>query len=214
VLLRHKRGHRVPVRVRATAVRDSDGKVIGAAEVFEEHALVNAETQRMRTLDSLHLVDRLTGLANHEMIAAKLSERFSELAAYRIPFGILLIDIDHLERINRHFGHDAGDSILRMTAQTLAKSVSVEHLLGRWENDRFLAIVDNCDPALLTQIGERLRTMMARSSIEWWGEPVRVTVSVAGAVARPGESEEALLARAARALATLFAAGGDGFLIG
>ena len=37
VFLRHKRGYRVPVRVRVTAVRDAQGVIAGAAEVFEEH---------------------------------------------------------------------------------------------------------------------------------------------------------------------------------
>jgi len=77
-------------------------------------------------------VDQLTGLANREMIATKLAERVGEFAHFGIPFGILLIDIDHLKHINRNYGRDAGDNILRMTAHTLAKGVAAQHLLGRW----------------------------------------------------------------------------------
>ncbi len=110
LLLQHKNGHRVPVRVRATAVRASDDTVIGAAEVFEEHDLTDTSARRTHTLGSLHLIDELTGLANREMIATKLAERMGELVRCRIPFGILLIDIDRLKQINRNFGRDAGDA--------------------------------------------------------------------------------------------------------
>src|SRR5579871_3382167 len=35
VYLRHKEGHRVPVKVRAVPIRDGDGAIIGAAEIFD-----------------------------------------------------------------------------------------------------------------------------------------------------------------------------------
>src|ERR1700739_1141295 len=36
VSFRHKSGHLVPVRLRATAMRDSDGVILGAVECFDE----------------------------------------------------------------------------------------------------------------------------------------------------------------------------------
>lgn len=209
LLLRHKDGHRVPVRLRVTAVRGLEETIIGAAQVFEEHDFANSSARRAQTLESLHLVDPLTGLANREMIAAKLAERHGEWLRYGIPFGILLIDIDHLKQINLNFGRDAGDRILQMTARTLVKSLRAENLLGRWKTDQFLAIIDNCDAAVLAETGARLRAMVARSSIEWWGEPVRVTVSIAGAIARPEEEEAALLGRAQAVLDSVRNAGGN-----
>ena len=212
--LRHREGHRLPVRVRDTAVRDSEGVILGAAEVFEEHDFANPSPRQIRTLASLHLVDQLTGLANREMIATKLAERVGEFAHFGIPFGILLIDIDHLKHINRNYGRDAGDNILRMTAHTLAKGVAAQHLLGRWDNDQFLSIVDNCDLDLLASIAGRLRAMTAKSSIQWWGEPVRITVSIAGAMAQAGDDENVLLARAEALLAAAQQNGSDSVQIG
>jgi diguanylate cyclase (GGDEF)-like protein/PAS domain S-box-containing protein len=214
VTLSHRQGHRVPVRVRATAVRDPEGVILGAAEVFEEHDFTQASERQARTLASLHLVDSLTGLANREMISTKLGERVGEFARCGIPFGILLIDIDQLQHINRNFGRDAGDGILRMAAHTLAKGVAAQHLLGRWDEDQFLAILDNCDAGMLASAAERLRAMVGQSTIQWWGEPVRVTVSIAGVLAQADEDEAAILSRAARLLAEVQQAGGNAFRVG
>ncbi len=56
--------------------------------------------------------------------------------------------------------------------------------------------------------------MMAKSSIEWWGEPVRVTVSIAGMMAQPGEGEAALLGRAGALLDQVLEEGGDAVRVG
>src|SRR5689334_15269715 len=37
VYLHHKRGHRVPVSIRVTPIRDAEGEIIGAAEVFADN---------------------------------------------------------------------------------------------------------------------------------------------------------------------------------
>jgi two-component system CheB/CheR fusion protein len=46
VSLCHKEGHRVLVRLRAVAIRDSHGKAIGAAESFEERATSQRRNSR------------------------------------------------------------------------------------------------------------------------------------------------------------------------
>ncbi|MBI4877685.1 MAG: sensor domain-containing diguanylate cyclase [Acidobacteria bacterium] len=213
-LLCHKEGHRVPVRVRATAVRGRDGVSLGAAQVFEERAFTEFNERQMQTLETLRLLDPLTGLASREMIATKLAERLGELQRCGLPFGILLVDIDRLALVNRHYGRDAGDGILRMAAHTLAKGSTAPHLLGRWEKDQFLAIVDNCDGELLAGVAERLWTMLSQSCIQWWGGPVRVTASVAGVLARANDDERDLIARAAALLGEVQCAGGNAFRAG
>src|SRR5438552_823274 len=39
LFLRHKNGYQIPVRVKASPIRNTHGTIIGAAEVFEESAL-------------------------------------------------------------------------------------------------------------------------------------------------------------------------------
>lgn len=209
VFLGHKRGYRVPVRLRVTAVRDAQGGIVGAAEVFEEHGFAHASAHPAQTTESPDLADRLTGLCNRQGIAAKLAERVRELAQGGAAFGILLVGIDGLPQINRNFGRDAGDGVLRMAATTLAKGVAAQHPLGRWEGDQFLALLDNCDSDMLASVAGRLRAMMANSSIQWWDQPVRVTVSVGGAMAQAGDDDATILDRAVTLLAALQQAGGD-----
>jgi len=56
--------------------------------------------------------------------------------------------------------------------------------------------------------------MTAKSSIQWWGEPVRITVSIAGAMAHAGDDDNKLLARAETLLAAAQQNGSDSVQIG
>lgn len=206
--LRHKAGHPVAVRVRASAIR-REGTVTGAVEVFEEDARLRRTLPLAGRLESRGLLDPLTGLPNHALIQMRLAERISEFPRYGVPFGLLLADIDRLEQINRACGRDAGDSMLRTVAEALLGGVTEQQLLGRWEEDKFLVVIDGCDPSTLRMVGERLRLLVEKSRIQWWGNEVRVTVSIGGVLIRPGEDEQGLMARAGRMLSAARGGGGN-----
>jgi PleD family two-component response regulator len=72
--------------------------------------------------------------------------------------------------------------------------------LGRWTEDRFLAILPECEGKSMQQVGGRIRRVVSCSSIQWWGDRVSVTVSLGSATAPPGDSIESLCAAAERSL--------------
>ncbi|MCX8062791.1 MAG: PAS domain-containing protein, partial [Anaerolineales bacterium] len=62
IYLHHKDGYRVPVRVRAQAILDDNGKIIGAVEVFSDNSVFVVARQRMRELQHAADQDSLTSL--------------------------------------------------------------------------------------------------------------------------------------------------------
>src|SRR5581483_7100618 len=55
--LHHKQGHRVPVRVRVTPIRDSDGRIIGAIEMFVETGSSKGRVERIEHLQARGFLD-------------------------------------------------------------------------------------------------------------------------------------------------------------
>jgi diguanylate cyclase (GGDEF)-like protein len=45
---------------------------------------------------------------------------------------VIFVDVDHLKPVNDTFGHQAGDMVLKMVAQTLLKNCRSFDLVGRW----------------------------------------------------------------------------------
>jgi diguanylate cyclase (GGDEF)-like protein len=208
--LRHKEGHRVPVRVRAVPVRDAEGGIVGAAEIFDErHDL--PELQRHPNAQAVqNHVDEQTGVSDEASTRRYLEACLQDYEEDHIPFGILLTAIDSLETFRQSFGPQAVAKVMHTVATTLAKSLREGDIVGDWTDGRFLALVVNCPPATLAQLVFMLKRVISVAEVPWWGDQLSVTVSIGGAAVRPGDTAASLLARAEGALAACAAKGGNG----
>lgn len=198
VYLRHKEGHRVPVLVRTMPVRDDQGQVIGAVEVFSKQSFRNDMLKRLQQLEREALVDPLTRLVNRRHLEASLETRLEELKRYGWQFGLLFIDIDHFKKVNDRHGHAVGDQLLRLVAMTLSNSVRPFDLVGRWGGEEFIAVVVNVTQEQLTHIANRARSLVAQSTLKQDGEDLQVTISVGAALAERDDSVVSLVERADR----------------
>jgi PAS domain-containing protein len=64
VYLHHKDGHRTPVFVRVSPLKDEKGKIIGGIELFTDISNFKANDLRVKELEKMATLDRLTLLAN------------------------------------------------------------------------------------------------------------------------------------------------------
>ena len=196
VFMHHREGHRVPVSVRTLPLRDDQGGIIGAIEVFSDQTPQVAFKQREEELEQLVLLDELTRVGNRRAGLAALDRRLSELERYGWSFGLLFIDIDHFKELNDREGHAAGDEVLRMVAATIAHNVRAFDEVSRWGGEEFLVICPKIEPDLLVSLAERLRALVGTAVITDEERALRSTVSVGATLARPGDATESLVARA------------------
>jgi diguanylate cyclase (GGDEF)-like protein/PAS domain S-box-containing protein len=208
VFMRHRDGHRMPVRVHSKAIHDSSGAIIGAVEMFEE-VLRGAERHPIWTLHDFGCLDSLTNAANRRYGEMRVRQSLEALSMFEIPFGWLRIGLDGLEELERHYGHGVVDGALKLIAGTLDSSMRPLDVLTRWGKTEFRAEVHYSSGLELGEITERLVTLVRVSNLQWWGDRVRVTVSVAGAAAEQGDTLESLEARVGEVFESCRAGGGD-----
>ncbi|MGE4552180.1 MAG: diguanylate cyclase [Desulfovibrionaceae bacterium] len=180
VYLHHKKGHRVPVFVRVSPVRDAEGRIAGAVELFGPISGRLGILEEIEDLRQQVYRDQLTGLGNRALAEAALARHHAALKESGVPFGLLFIDIDHFKRINDTFGHASGDEVLRMVARTLAGVLRGVDELCRWGGEEFLAVLPNVDLPTLHIVGNRLRALTSASWLEIGTARLRVTISVGG----------------------------------
>jgi diguanylate cyclase (GGDEF)-like protein/PAS domain S-box-containing protein len=201
VFLHHKDGHRVPISVRAIPYRDAEGKTTGVIEVFSDRSERNSILAELEELRKESFRDALTGLGNRRYFAARLEPLLRDLDAEGKAFGLLMLDLDNFKLVNDGFGHAVGDQVLRMAAATLDNAVRRGDIAVRWGGEELAVLAPAASPADLAEISERIRALVERSWIDLEdGRKVSVTVSVGGAVARPGDDEKSLVSRADAAL--------------
>jgi len=196
VFLRHREGHRVPVRVRTAAVRDRHGRIIGVVETFQDNSAQIADLERIRHLEQVASLDPLTGLANRRYLDNIFEARFAEVGRGVSAFGVILADIDWFKPINDTHGHDVGDRVLQMVARTLAHNCRPYDIVGRWGGEEFLVIAAHSAAEEVRDLAERLRALVAQSRLDHQGMSIGVTASFGATVARRDDSASILVQRA------------------
>ena len=101
VYLRHKEGHLVPAHARMVPLRDADGRITGAAEIFSDRSARNEMEKRLEHLERLARLDVLTRLPNRRYIEEEVTAHLAELERYDRYFGMMQIDLDGFAKTRR-----------------------------------------------------------------------------------------------------------------
>jgi diguanylate cyclase (GGDEF)-like protein/PAS domain S-box-containing protein len=196
IFLHHKDGYRLPVKVRVTPVRDGEGTVIGAIEIFSDNSEKIHSLEIIQDLERKVFLDPLTGLANRRYMDAALPARFDEMRRYGWKFGVVMMDIDNFKGVNDSYGHDVGDDTLKMISRTLLGSSRSSDIIGRWGGEEFIAVLTNVTAFKLLNSAERYRVLVEQSSLPTESGLLRVTISAGATLVAPGDTPESIIKRA------------------
>jgi diguanylate cyclase (GGDEF)-like protein/PAS domain S-box-containing protein len=196
--LHHKNGHRLRVLTRVRAVRNADGEIIGAVEIFTRNRQTHETKNRIAELERLALIDPLTRIGNRRFAEIQLQRSLSDLNRYGWTFAVFFIDIDYFKEINDGYGHHTGDRALQTISRTIFNSIRASDVLSRLGGDELIIIARKAEGDAIRVIGDKIRSLVEQSYITENPEPVRLTVSVGATAARLDDSVETVIARADR----------------
>lgn len=125
-------------------------------------------------------LDPLTMVLTRRGVLGVLEAEVARCLRSDVSLGVLMVDFDHLSRINEEHGRDAGDAILTEGARRVRNNVRIYDSVGRCGGEEFLVVLPSCDEMELNNIAGRIRMMIERGAFPWKGYPLRVTVSIGG----------------------------------
>jgi len=198
VFLHHALGHRVPVSVRTSPVRNDAGEIIGAVEIFSDNSSSLQIMQEFERLKQDAYLDPLTAVGNRRYGEMTLSTRMYELQSHDALFGILFMDIDHFKHFNDTYGHKAGDDVLVMVAKSISFSLRKIDVVARWGGEEFIVILPGATRVVIKSVAERIRILIENSFLLLGEEKVHVTVSIGATISRPDDTAETVVSRADR----------------
>jgi len=111
--------------MRTSTVHDKAGQVEGMVEVFSDNSLLLAALRQVEELSVEVETDPLTGLGNRRSMQARLDAYLAERRRLGASAGVLFIDIDHFKDVNDTYGHEIGDRVLKMVAETIRQNVTI-----------------------------------------------------------------------------------------
>ena len=184
-------GDRRRVSMRNTVLLDGEGQPYAVAclgiDVTEDRAREARLRQQTRT-------DLLTGVASRGALFDALHARLEASEC-----GLLFCDLDDFKTVNDRFGHGMGDRLLAEAATRLVEVAGPEHLVARFGGDEFVILSLTGDQRELAELSARV---VARLGMPFPGPegPLSIGVSVGAAVCHAGETADAVIARADRAM--------------
>jgi len=214
VYIRHKEGHLVPAHARMVPLRDPDGRITGAAEIFSDRSVGSEIEKRLEELERLARLDVLTRLPNRRFVEERVSAQLAELERYDRYFGAMMLDLDGFHKLNDKFGAESGDEVLRMIARTWFLAARPFDTVARWEEDAFCVLGVNLDHEGLRAMAERF-VMLLRNLLKPWDKSaLGIEATVGATMVRRGDSTDSLLSRAEQVLDEAKVLGGGRLIIG
>lgn len=135
--------------------------------------------------------DGLTGLWNRRAIFDILQNELARSSRSGEPLIVLMADLDGFKPVNDHFGHMAGDVVLRQVASRMRASVRRYDAVGRYGGEEFLIVLPGCElPNGLDQ-AERIRSAIRSERFHAGDTEITLTCSLGAACAVPPAIQQA-----------------------
>jgi diguanylate cyclase (GGDEF)-like protein len=185
----------------AEAMNDNRGFVEVVASTAAG-ALANAE--QFENMKELATSDSMTRLANHATFQTRLTHEVERARRHNRTVSLMMVDLDHLKRINDEYGHPMGDRVIAGIAEAIRVSCREIDFGARYGGEEFAVILPETDLKSGVLVAERLRHRIA--DIDQFGMQVSVSIGVANCPLDAGTADELILA----ADNALYAAKGGG----
>lgn len=176
-------------KITEQALCDGDKILIGTRMYFKFCYQDSVEQNYQQNLFRAANIDNLTQLYNKKYLIDILTKEFSFSRRNKNLLSVLMIDIDHFKKINDTYGHMAGDLVLKSVGQFLSKNIRLENIAARYGGEEFCIILRNVGSDLAFTIGERVRRGIEGETLDYRGNPIRVTISVGIATMEDAEFE-------------------------
>ena len=171
------------------------GEKIRVMESEAEHSRANLEQQRR-----LALQDSLTQLPNRAAYEERARTEVQRWERYQRPLSLAVFDIDHFKQINDSHGHQAGDRVIKVIGNSIAKRLREVDFFCRYGGEEFVALLPetSSDNALI--LLEKIRTAIAAAAFHYKEQPLKISISIGVTQFQAGDTLEAAFDRADQAL--------------
>ncbi len=145
------------------------------------------------------LLDDLTRLWNRRG-AMLLLEQALEGGKTDVSIGVCVMGVDGFKQLGNQHGEAVGNSVLRKLGAAIVDSVRPGDIVCRFGVDEFLLLIPDVDPDHLGDIMDRVKGRAQSLVVRARAGPVKVTVSIGGALGGEGNRAEDVIRQAQGAM--------------
>ncbi len=188
-------------------------KDVVTSTVERNGVLVEQLQQSMREISELKddlermrreaMTDGLTGIANRKLFDLELRKASMNAMANGEDLSLLMMDVDHFDRFNEHYGHQVGDQVLKLVAVTISECIKGQDTAARYGGDEFSVILPRTNLDNANRLAEHICKRVSSKNVvnRTTGERLgKITMSAGVALYEYGEPVSQLMVRSDRTL--------------
>ncbi|MDA8090143.1 MAG: GGDEF domain-containing protein [Nitrospiraceae bacterium] len=148
-----------------------------ARRLIDESMPVIESKRLMATLRESAMKDPLTGLHNRRFLQEYAESLIAGAMRRGKNLGIIMGDLDFFKQVNDVYGHNAGDGILKETAEILKKNVRASDMVIRFGGEEFLIVLVDAADDESASIAEKIREKVENSKFKVSDGILKKTIS-------------------------------------
>ncbi len=158
--------------------------------------LLSAESELQRK----ETTDPLTGIANRREFMRVSENELQRHLRLGKPLSLVVLDLDHLQEINLHYGANVGDMVLVEVSKRMKRATRGYDCLARYGTEEFCVLLPEAGDEVGEKIAARTRSTVQSMPVAVGGRELKINASVGFATLREGDTVESMLRRAEEAL--------------
>ena len=158
------------------------GGVIGGLEARLMWRMVTDLKKAKKELEFQASHDVLTNLVNRRFMLTHMEQELDRCKRYGVTCSLVMLDLDHFKHVNDHYGHGAGDEVLKVVTQRISEHLRGADTLARWGGEEFLVLLPHTSKQEAKQAAEKCLQVIVSEEIRL-GLSVRIQVSFSAGIA-------------------------------
>jgi len=167
-----KDGRVIDVSLTDSAVRDSEGAIIGVSRIARNIAQRKLMERELR-YQAEH--NWLTGLYNRRHLIPELNRCIAYARRYQRSGAVLALDIDNFKLVNDSKGHDAGDRELKSVAEVLTRRARDTDIVASLGGDEFAIVLPEATEEEALKFASDMRSLLCERAI---GPPIYASIGI------------------------------------
>ena len=157
--IRTAQERRIVVNASYTPIRPAPGGPLWSLVVMRDARFQKRQELR---LARQAMLDPLTGLLNRAGFVEAFGRELKRASRYARPLTMVMADLDGFKAHNDHYGHPAGDVLLKGVARAIQSSLRANELAARYGGDEFVLLLPETDAASALVVAHRVMEAVGR----------------------------------------------------
>lgn len=153
-------GESLYFEIKKSAVRDENGNIIGIVGIVDN---VTERVLLEKKVEELSIIDGLTGVYNRNYLKYRIEKKKKKLI---FPFTVIMSDCNYLKKVNDQYGHEYGDILLKIVADTLKEEMPDDSPVIRMGGDEFMILCNGITEEKASELMANTQESLKRKSKE------------------------------------------------